>query len=253
VIAARLRLFALGLAMAGLCGAASCSGIPIVGPAVESSGGGPPPKEVEGSQILASAGGGDVPVHGASLYSAGQKIFRELRQEETLNAFLDCRGEPDLVRVAPGARKVTLTYRRAGIERKGTVDITWSAHGYWVAGPLKPLEQPGRAPSPAPVAPPRGAPAPAPHHAPAPSPGVAPEEPAPGGEPTTEAPETPEAETPEAETPQAPEEVPAPEPTGPQPTEAQRYECPIEPWRRDCKALCVEGATWEWCEYGQKQ
>jgi hypothetical protein len=242
VIAARLRLLALALTLAGLCGAASCGGIPIVGPAAEEPGV-PPAQEVEGSQILANAGGGDLPVHGASLYSAGQKIFRELRQEETLNAFLDCRGEPDLVRVAPEARKVTLTYRRAGIERRGTVDITWSAHGYWVAGPLKPLELPGAAPTP--VAPQKASPAPAPRPAPAPSPEAAPEAPAPAGEPVPETPEAPE-------TPPPPEEMPAPEPTGPQPTDAQRHECPIEPWRSDCKQLCVEGAAWEWCEYGKK-
>jgi hypothetical protein len=33
----------------------------------------------------------------------------------------------------------------------------------------------------------------------------------------------------------------------PVPSAVQRLECPIDPSRPDCRALCVPGATWEWC------
>jgi hypothetical protein len=33
----------------------------------------------------------------------------------------------------------------------------------------------------------------------------------------------------------------------PMPSAVQRLECPIDPSRPDCRALCVPGATWEWC------
>jgi len=38
-------------------------------------------------------------------------------------------------------------------------------------------------------------------------------------------------------------EIPPP----PRPTMAQSLECPIDPSREDCRALCVSGATLEWC------
>jgi len=28
---------------------------------------------------------------------------------------------------------------------------------------------------------------------------------------------------------------------------SKEEECPIEPWRTDCRDLCVAGAGWEWC------
>jgi hypothetical protein len=43
----------------------------------------------------------------------------------------------------------------------------------------------------------------------------------------------------------APAGVPAPPPT--QPTMAQTLECPIDPSREDCLALCKTGAKHEWC------
>jgi hypothetical protein len=33
----------------------------------------------------------------------------------------------------------------------------------------------------------------------------------------------------------------------PEPSASQRDDCPIEPWRSDCQALCSECADWEWC------
>lgn len=39
----------------------------------------------------------------------------------------------------------------------------------------------------------------------------------------------------------------AAESPAPRPTMAQSLECPIDPSREDCRALCVSGATHEWC------
>jgi hypothetical protein len=39
----------------------------------------------------------------------------------------------------------------------------------------------------------------------------------------------------------------APPPPAREPTTQQSLECPIDPARRDCRALCAGGARWEWC------
>lgn len=186
--------------------------------------------------VAAQVGHGRLPVHGASLYAPGQEIYKELRQQESLMAFLACQGEPDFVEVVahPGAPKIYLYYTRRGLSQTGTVEIYPSDAGFYAARPIDPKL---RGPAP----PPKRAPNPPP---PRPTPSVKPKPPAPEPAPEPEPP--PEVEpAPEPETEPAPE----PEPRWPEPSAQQRDDCPIEPWRKDCRELCVEGAPWEWCDY----
>jgi hypothetical protein len=44
--------------------------------------------------------------------------------------------------------------------------------------------------------------------------------------------------------------VTAPEPEARPVTSRQQLECPIDPQRPDCRALCAGGATHEWCDAG---
>jgi hypothetical protein len=103
--------------------------------------------------FAAHSGKGKIKVYGASLYSDGQRIFKKLRQQDTLNAFLVCQGEPDFVEIAPGgADRITLTYSRRSAHEPGTVQIVRSTKGYYVAQPIKPPK--GRQPAPKPPPPP---------------------------------------------------------------------------------------------------
>jgi hypothetical protein len=181
------------------------------------------PQPTPPSAVAEQVGGGPVAVYGASVYSPGQEIYKALRQEDSLMAFLACQGEPDRLEVLenPGAApRIILEYSRAGLARHGTVEIAPSAAGYYAAQPIDPSgvlkaaapkkrSEPATKPSPAAKSKPRPATAPA-------------------------QPEPPAAET-------------RPEPARPQPTPTQLDTCPIEPWRADCRAACVPGATWEWC------
>jgi hypothetical protein len=166
-----------------------------------------------------------VKVYGASVYSPGQKIFQELRQEESLMAFLACQGEPDRVEVVEnpdGAPRILLEYSRGGLAQRGTVEIAPSPAGFYAAQPIDPkgslkrgsAEQPRR-PAPPPKQPPK------------------------------DRERRPDPRPPPVE---EPAEVQA-EPALPQPTSAQLEECPIEPWRSDCHDLCGPDAGWDWCQY----
>lgn len=46
-----------------------------------------------------------------------------------------------------------------------------------------------------------------------------------------------------------PEPAIEPEPIALRPSPEQIDDCPIEPWREDCRELCAPGASWEWCGY----
>lgn len=180
--------------------------------------------------VRAQTGEGRLPVYGASLYAPGQEIYKELRQQESLMAFLDCQGEPDFVEVVahPGAPRIYLYYTRRGLARTGTVEIYPSEAGFYAAKPIDPELRGPDAPAPRPAPKPRPKPKPRPAPEPAPEPEPAPAPPAPEPEPVPE---------------------PEPEPRWPEPTQQQRDDCPIEPWRRDCRELCADDAPWEWCDY----
>ncbi|HVQ24205.1 MAG TPA: hypothetical protein VMV01_03465 [Planctomycetota bacterium] len=175
------------------------------------------------------AGEGPLPVYGASVYSPGQEIFKQLRQEDSLMAFLACQGEPDRVEVieSPGDQpRIVLEYTRSGLRQRGTVEIAPSPGGYYAAQPIDPSGRLSTARS----EPPRRKAPPPKSSAPKAKPAATPR-----AEPAPE-PEEPAAET-------------APEPAVPEPDPSQLDECPIEPWRSDCRSLCVPGASWEWCSY----
>jgi len=186
----------------------------------------PEPRATAPSAVPDLIGQGPIRVYGASVYAPGQEIYKQLRQEDSLMAFLACQGEPDRLEVLEnpdGAPRIILEYTRPGL-RRGTVEVAPSQAGYYAARPLDPngsLKGPGRKPTP-PAAKPK----------PAVKPKAA--TPSPAEEPETEAAE--------------PEPIPS-TPAGPLPSAAERDECPIEPWRDDCRALCTPGATWEWCSY----
>jgi hypothetical protein len=185
--------------------------------------------------VVSHIGEGPVAVHGASVYSPGQEIYKALRQEDSLMAFLACQGEPDRLEVrenedADALPRVILEYTRRGVAQRGTVAIEPTASGYYAARPIDPNGRLSGAPTkPAAdsVTHPRKS---------------APQRPAPA-----RSPREPEPEPASQPPPEAPAEAPVPATA--QPTAAQRDECPIEPWRADCRDLCVAGAGWEWCSY----
>lgn len=186
----------------------------------------PPP------EVAAHLGEGPLAVYGANVYSPGQEIYKALRQEDSLMAFLACQGEPDRVEVreneSPGAAPlIFLEYTRRGLAQHGTVELEPNRSGYYMAHPIDPSSRLKSAKPAEPVHP----------RQPAPKPKPAPK-------PTTPSPE-PE---PELE-PAAPVEPAEAAPAIPEPTPAQQDECPIEPWRSDCRKLCVPGAEFEWCSY----
>ena len=242
MIRTRLGILALVAASAGLMGQA-CVSMPESMRGIMGGGSEPIPVEAP-SAIEEAQGEGRKPVfREKNLNATGHRVYKALRQQETLNAFLECQGEPDYVEVKPGqgdnAPVVVLTYTRRSAPQRGTVNVTPSPAGYYVASPIKP-------PSATTAKPPTTVPSDEPKQVkkppPAPPPPVPPTEPEPEAEAEAEAPEIAEPEAEERE----PEVV---EERGPQPSEAQLEDCPIEDWRRDCEDLCVEGATWEWCSY----
>jgi len=204
---------------------------------------GPPPAPSPAPSIPAPAlpsvvtghmGEGPIQVYGANVYSAGQEIYKALRQEDSLMAFLACQGEPDRVEVRenddPDALpRIILEYTRRAHPNRGTVTIEPTASGYYAARPIDPSGSLKSAPEKRPESP-------AHPNKPAPKP----------KEPQARPPSREPERVPE---PPAPTEPPQPAPAIPQPTHAQFDECPIEPWRADCRDLCVSGASWEWCSY----
>jgi hypothetical protein len=183
--------------------------------------------------VRAHLGEGPIAVYGANVYSPGQEIYKALRQEDSLMAFLACQGEPDRVEVreneSPGAPPlIFLEYSRHSLGQHGTVEIEPTRAGYYAASPIDPSGRLGPAKSPEK---PRSEPKTSlqkPKERPPVTPPPAPPESQPAGEPSP-----------------AVEQKPA----MPQPTPRQSDECPIEPWRADCRSLCGAGATWEWCSY----
>lgn len=224
----RILALVVFAAFAGACQSQSGPGAWI-----ESVMDGSPNLSEEGMPTIAEQlGEGRTQVFGASVYSPGQKIYKELRQQDSLMAFLACQGEPDRVEVLPGedgsAPRILLEYRRKGLRQTGTVTIEESPDGFYAARPIDPKGLSGRRTPPPPQKKPAPKPAPKPESLP-PSP-LTPPPPAPSpqesGAVSDEAPEAP-----------------------PLPTQDQLDECPIEYWRDDCRELCIPDAPWEWCAY----
>jgi hypothetical protein len=214
MIPSRLKPAALAVAAATLMGT-TCATLPRMPWLNPES----PPVEAP-STIDAERGEGRLRVHGENdLNAPGHRVFRALRQEETLNAFLVCQGDPDYVEVKPApegqAPEIELTYSRRGLPQRGTVKIQWSESGYYVALPIKPEETPPAPPAPHPPPPPPGCPT-----------------------------EPWRRECRDLCTESAPWEW-----CSRLPTEEQLRRCPTEPWSRDCEDLCMENAPWEWCRY----
>ena len=102
---------------------------------------------------LKLVGKGRFKVKGSGMHAHGQQAYMRLRQEEALNAYLDCQGEPSFIevrRVDPKAKPtVDLVYRSAA--NCGTVRVEPSAGGFLIARPIQPCAAPARAPRPAPA------------------------------------------------------------------------------------------------------
>lgn len=185
--------------------------------------------------VSSQVGEGPIAVYGANVYSPGQEIYKALRQEDSLMAFLACQGEPDRLEVRenedPGALpRIILEYTRRTLPQHGTVEIEPTASGYYAARPIDPSGSLSSAPA--------RRPADLTH----------PSKPAPTPKQTPARPPNRQLES-EREPEPPPPEAPAEAPAIPEPTPAQQDECPIEPWRADCRNLCVPGASWEWCSY----
>ncbi len=190
-------------------------------------------------------------VHGADRATAGQLVWRSLKEQESLRAFLASHGEPDTLEIRGGrfAQKTIILYytrRSAGppysirldpgrnrfvpraperIEKQGS-----QASGARARPHPRSEGSRGRQSTPAPESPARTIePAPRRSGGPRPARSV---EPAPAATPAGA----------ESHEPQA-------RPTGHHggATADQRVNCPIDPTRWDCRALCSPGADYDWC------
>jgi hypothetical protein len=150
---------------------------------------------------------GPLRVHGAPRATAGQVVFRALKRQPRLAAFLADQGEPDTLEVV-GARwapkRIILTYRRRGAGGPRRIVLEPTSEGYIARAP-EPLTVP-RSRAAAAAKPPAA------------------------------------ARSTKARPSRCPE-CPAPV----EPTVSQKLECPIDPVRDDCRALCVAGGVHEWC------
>ncbi|HEY2386052.1 MAG TPA: hypothetical protein VGK30_03755 [Candidatus Binatia bacterium] len=166
-------------------------------------------------------------VHGQDPATAGQKVWRALREEDSLRAFLARQGEPDSLEVLGGTmsrfsdKTIVLYYTRRSMGPPHSIRLEPSKDGYTPRG-SEPLAAPptsdrgtggggrrGRASdmdSESPVGAPHGA-----------------------VDEDTEAP------------------PPARAPRRKAATAEQRVTCPVDPTRADCQALCASDATLEWC------
>ena len=165
-------------------------------------------------------------VHGQDPATAGQKVWRALKEEDSLRGFLARQGEPDSLEVLGGTmshfsqKTIVLYYTRRGMGRPHSIRLEPTKDGYTPRG-SEPLAVPptsdrgtgtGR----------RGRPSDM-------------DSEAPGGAPRGGADEDTEALPPV----RAPRRKAA--------TAEQRVTCPVDPTRADCQALCVSEPTLDWC------
>ena len=166
-------------------------------------------------------------VHGQDPATAGQKVWRALRDEPSLRGFLARQGEPDSLEVLGGTlsrfsdKTIVLYYTRRSMGPPHSIRLEPSKDGYTPRG-SEPLS----------VAPPsEKEPGPAGRHRKSSS-GSA-----------MDAPPAAAADGEDSEAPPAPR-APVRRKAA---TAEQRVTCPVDPTRPDCQALCASDATQEWC------
>jgi len=178
------------------------------------------------SKVWDAYAGEKLRVHGQDPATDGQKVWRALREEDSLRAFLARQGEPDSLEILGGTmstfsqKTIILYYTRRGMGPPHSIRLEPAKDGY-VPRSSEPLTVPptsdrgtsggrrGRAPDVDDSAP-MGA-----SH---------------GADADTEAP------------PARPGTVRRKAATA-----EQRVTCPVDPTRPDCQALCASDATLEWC------
>ncbi len=166
-------------------------------------------------------------VYGQDPATAGQLVWRAVKEQEGSRDFLVTQGEPDSLQIRGGKfsqKTVILFYTRHGAGAPHSIQLDPGKNGFVPRAP-EPIATPEERPekksqlqnahrhqnSPAPSSENAGKP-------PAQSPGEANAAPA-----------------------------PTPKPAQVGPSSKQRVECPIDPTRPDCQALCTAGAPHEWC------
>jgi len=190
-------------------------------------------------------------VYGADRATAGQVVWRSLEDQENLHAFLASQGQPDTLEIRGGRfaqKTIILYYTRRSAGRPHSIRLDPGPHGFIPRAP-EPIMKQGSEASGAGARPhPRSEGLRGEHPTRAPESPARTVEPAPG---RTVAPGAPPARggepgpAPTAFEPHAPQA----EPTGRHggATADQRVNCPIDPSRWDCRALCSPGADYEWC------
>lgn len=154
---------------------------------------------------------GPFPVHGVSPQSPGPRLFQQILKSPQLTAFLRSQKNPDTLEVVDsesGDLEVLLVYSRPSNPPTRRIVVERSGDRLLAYPPTR-LDG----------------------------------SPLDSGRPSQ--PATPREEAPEA---QDLPVVEAPEREIPIPTEIQNLECPIDPYRSDCRGLCVPGAPYEWCQ-----
>ncbi len=182
-------------------------------------------------------------VHGADPATAGQVVWRSLRDQDNLRAFLASHGEPDTLEIRGGRfaqKTIILYYTRRSAGPPHSIRLDPGRNGFIPRAP-EPIAKQGSQASGASARPrPRSEGA--------------------NERPPTRAPESP-ARTIEPAPARSVEPGAAPTPAGvgwhePQApptghhggaTADQRVNCPIDPTRWDCRALCSPGADYDWC------
>jgi len=181
------------------------------------------------SKVWDAYAGEKLKVHGQDPATAGQKVWRALREEDSLRAFLARQGEPDAIEILGGTmsrfsqKTIILYYTRRGMGPPHSIRLEPAKDGYTPRS-SEPLTMPptsergtgggrrGHGPdvdNGAPMGAPRGA------------------------NEDTEAPPAPPAHPGTVRRQAA--------------TAEQRVTCPVDPTRPDCQALCASDATLEWC------
>jgi hypothetical protein len=167
-------------------------------------------------------------VHGQDPATAGQVVWRALKDEGSLRAFLARQGEPDSLEIQGGRfsgfsqKTIILYYTRRGMGPPHSIRLEPAKDGY-VPRASEPLSAPP----------------------------TADKGPSPTGRrkfddgSTMDAPRGP-ADAGDTEAPPASDARPAPV-RRKAATAEQRVTCPVDPTRPDCQALCASDATQEWC------
>ncbi|MBI3767850.1 MAG: hypothetical protein HY271_05050 [Deltaproteobacteria bacterium] len=194
-------------------------------------------------------------VHGADRATAGQVVWRAVKEHGGIRDFLAAQGEPDALEIRGGKfsqKTIILYYTRRSAGAPHRIRLDPGKHGFTprapelitTGGTAKPVT--GASPRPQvrhggePPLQPEWTPKPAPARTQilAPPPVQAP--------PPVLAPAPlPTSDTSGGHEPRSPQTQPTTGRSGA--TTDQRVNCPIDPTRWDCRALCSPGADYEWC------